>query len=113
MVNDYYIPLNRDFSTTINFEDETGLPIDISGWTIQLTITDHCLTYANSPYLSKDFIMPTDTNTQNGIAIITLIPSDLSGVKPGVYTWELDTLDIDNFHNFWGTGDAWLMQLIR
>lgn len=82
---------DETFRITITDED-SGLPIDITGCTITLTLR---LSYSAAVFLTKSFSL---TDPENGIADVTIVSSDTSGLTAGVehkYKFDIELTNLD------------------
>jgi len=71
---------------TITFKDSVGAPIDISGWTIFLTVKGSIFDSDDKAVIKKDI---TITDGSGGQAVITLLPTDTATLPPLTYLYDI------------------------
>ncbi len=93
-ISNLYINQGADFSTTVELSDDTGVPLDLTGYTAAAQIRK---TYTSTSY--KPFSILFDSNRNEGKVTLSMSAEVTSSINAGLYVYDL-LLTASDHRNF-------------
>ena len=87
-MNEIYIYANNSVSIGLTFTDDKFQPIDVSGKTLLFTVKYNKYDPDSKAMIKKSSVIPTNTDTQNGVAVLSLSTSE-NNLIPGIYLFDI------------------------
>ena len=78
------------------FKDSVGVPIDITGHELWLTMKEKVTDSDANAVLQKQIIFPAGAESENGMGTLTLDSTETGGINPGIYFFDIQKVIPEN-----------------